>query len=102
MKKVFFLIASSAVIMACQPKVVEVVEVIEETDEVVENIDMAKVEAGESIYANKCSKCHDAPVVKDHSVERWNKVLPIMSKKAELTADEDAKVNAFVYWKLNQ
>lgn len=101
MKKITFLLATCVIVIACQPKAAEVV--VEETvDEASAPISTEEVVAGESVYSTKCSKCHDAPVVKDVSPEKWEKVLTPMIKKAELSAEEEVQVRAFISYQQAQ
>jgi mono/diheme cytochrome c family protein len=53
-----------------------------------------------ALYTNNCGKCHDLPVISEHSIERWNKVLPPMIKKSKLDEAQGANVTAYVNWQL--
>lgn len=101
MKKLTFLLATSVLIIACQPKTADVIiEDVEDNTE--ESFNMAEVNAGKVVYSNKCSKCHDAPVIKEVSNEKWAKVLTPMIKKAELTPEEEVQVRSFISYQQAQ
>jgi len=54
------------------------------------------VEAGKSVYATKCTKCHAAKVVENYTADRWTGILKSMIPKAKLDDTESAQVTAFV------
>ncbi len=98
MKKVIFAVAAIGIFAACQPKTAEVVEVVKETKTLRAGTEAEL--AGMALYNNNCGKCHDLPVIGEHSKERWNKVLPPMIKEAKLDAAQGANVTAYVNWQL--
>lgn len=104
MKKVIFAVAAIGIFAACQPKTAEVVEEVKKVEEVKETKMLRQGTeaemAGMALYNNNCGKCHDLPVIADHSKERWNKVLPPMIKEAKLDAAQGANVTAYVNWQL--
>jgi len=103
MKKIIIAFAALGLFAACQPKTAEVVEVkkVEEVKETKMLREGTEAEmAGMALYTNNCGKCHDLPVISDHSKERWNKVLPPMIKEAKLDAAQGANVTAYVNWQL--
>jgi hypothetical protein len=60
-----------------------------------------EVSEGKVIMEQRCVKCHVLKKVNDYSVERWEKVLPKMAKKAKITHWEQEKITTFVKWKLS-
>jgi cytochrome c2 len=58
--------------------------------------DPALVEAGKTVYATKCTKCHAAKVVENYTAEKWVGILASMIPKAKLDDTEAAQVTAFV------
>lgn len=58
--------------------------------------DPALVEAGKTVYATKCTKCHAAKVVENYTVDKWAGILKSMIPKAKLDDTEAAQVTAFV------
>ena len=89
----YFLILSvvaAGVVTACRgPK---------ETTEVtpVEKSLSAEAQAGEKLYMENCGRCHDLPKIPDYSAERWERIVPSMSKKAHLDATQEQSVMTYV------
>src|SRR4051812_16945922 len=92
MKKVFVLSVLIVVITACHKKAVPA------TSATMPAVapDPALVEAGKSVYATKCTKCHAAKIVENYTAERWTDILKSMIPKAKLDDTEAAQVTAFV------
>lgn len=104
MKKIVIAFAAFGLFAACQPKTTEVVQEVKKVEEVKESTMLRPGTdtemAGMALFTNNCGKCHDLPVISDHSKERWNKVLPPMIKEAKLDAAQGANVTAYVNWQL--
>jgi len=80
-------------LFSCAPKVAE--EVVEESSAM-----STEAAQGKAIFIKKCSQCHDLPVVDAYSRDKWDKVLPPMADNAKLTEAENALVEAYVNWEL--
>jgi cytochrome c5 len=65
--------------------------------EIKKNYTDAQIAEGNVVFQNKCAKCHDLPDPKAHSLKKWDKVLPDMISKAELSDEQSGKVKAWVY-----
>jgi len=53
--------------------------------------------AGREIYIGKCTKCHSAEPVRNHSLADWKEdIMPEMSKKTKLSPEEEADVLAYI------
>jgi cytochrome c5 len=104
MKKIVIAFAALALFAACQPKTTQVIEEVKKVEEVKESKMLrpgTDTEMdGMALYTNNCGKCHDLPVIGEHSKERWDKVLPPMIKEAKLDAAQGANVTAYVNWQL--
>jgi mono/diheme cytochrome c family protein len=98
MKKVFALSLFIVLIaVACHKKAVPVASTPTATTEpAVAAADPALVEAGKSVFATKCTKCHPAKVVENYTTERWTGILKSMIPKAKLDETEAAQVTAYV------
>lgn len=96
MKKLLFIFGLTTAMIACSPKTTEVIE--EKGDE----YPTAQIGEGQGLYVSNCAKCHDLPVIKKYSKERWQQILPKMVVKAKLTDEEADKVQAYVYWELEK
>ena len=55
--------------------------------------------AGQTIYNEKCNRCHGLKVVSDYTADRWVSIMQVMAPKARLTEVE--KANVLVYVKAN-
>jgi cytochrome c5 len=51
---------------------------------------------GESIFGQKCGKCHEFHEPGDFKASEWDKVLPKMVQKAKLSDEDAGKVRAWV------
>lgn len=56
----------------------------------------AQIAEGKVIYTASCQKCHQLFSPTDFPIKKWDHVLPDMSQKAELTAEQAGKVRAWV------
>lgn len=57
---------------------------------------------GMTTWQASCQKCHKLYEPTSHSVKQWEKILPRMSKKANLTDDQAAKVRAYILANTNK
>lgn len=55
-----------------------------------------QIAEGKAIYTGSCDKCHKLFQPSEFSVKEWKKILPEMSHKAELNAEQAARVRAWV------
>ena len=55
-----------------------------------------QIAQGQALYQANCNKCHEYPKPEEHTVAKWDRVLPRMSKKSNLTADQAGLVRAWV------
>lgn len=56
----------------------------------------AQIAEGKLIFEAKCGKCHELKQPGEFTVASWEKILPPMSQKAKLNADDAGKVRAWV------
>lgn len=56
----------------------------------------AQMEEGKTIWSGKCNKCHKLYSPESHSVEKWERVLPRMSNRANLDDRQAALVRAYL------
>lgn len=64
--------------------------------DVKKNFTEAQMEEGRVIFQGKCGKCHNLHEPETRNVAKWERVLPRMSKKANLEEEQAAKVRAYV------
>ena len=51
---------------------------------------------GRDVYVLRCGRCHSLKRPADYSEEKWDTILPRMSRKAGLDRGEEADVRAYV------
>jgi hypothetical protein len=51
---------------------------------------------GREIFVTQCARCHASPEVHGYSVPQWERILPRMSRRAKLDADQESAVRAYV------
>jgi mono/diheme cytochrome c family protein len=57
----------------------------------------AHLGAGRDLYVGKCTKCHSAEPIRQHSLSDWKEdIMPSMTKKAKLSPEEESNVLAYV------
>lgn len=59
--------------------------------------DSATLSEGKSLYENSCGRCHKLFEPSAFTKEKWEPILARMQKKARLSDEEMAKVNAYVF-----
>lgn len=64
--------------------------------EVKKNYTEDEMAEGKTIFLGSCGKCHDLKEPETRTVDKWERVLPRMSKKANLEDDQAGKVRAYV------
>ena len=97
MKKLCILALSSfALIFAdCTPKKATT-KVAATTGEVKKNYTPADLADGKMISESNCNKCHKLHQPEEFAVDKWEKIIPSMAKKAKLTDEQTAKVHAYL------
>ena len=64
--------------------------------DVKKNFTEAQMEEGRVVFQANCGKCHNIHEPETRTVQKWERVLPRMSKKANLEEEQAAKVRAYV------
>lgn len=82
-------------LVSCSPKTTTV-----DTKEETMKFPNATVEEGFNLNAQHCARCHKLKTVDDYSREQWDKILPNMAKKAKLTPEQEATINEYINWEL--
>jgi|SRR5215467_14388044 len=52
--------------------------------------------AGKSIYESNCNRCHKYKVPESRDETKWDKVIPVMAKKAKLDSAQESLVLKYV------
>lgn len=99
MKKMFLLFGTVGILIACAEKTNPVV-----VTETVSNPDQAELTAeaaaGKQIYETSCVRCHGLKNIDKYSDEQWSTILPRMSEKAKLDAQQTELVDAYIHWEM--
>ena len=64
--------------------------------EIKKNYTAEQLEEGKTIFLSNCDKCHALNQPETRDIAKWEKVLPRMSKKANLDNEKAGKVRAYV------
>lgn len=64
--------------------------------EVKRNFTPAQMEEGHVIWTNNCGKCHKLIPGNERTVDKWEAILPGMTKKARLDDVQAGKVRAYL------
>jgi mono/diheme cytochrome c family protein len=55
-----------------------------------------QLKTGRKIFASRCIDCHTLPVVSRYSRDQWPRLVSRMASRADLTADEEQSVIAYL------
>lgn len=83
-------------LMSCSPKTTAA-----DTKEKALQFPNTEVEEGYNLTAQHCARCHKLKTVDNYTREQWDKILPNMAKKAKLTPEQEATINEYINWELN-
>lgn len=48
------------------------------------------------LFARHCQRCHELPVASRYSVEKWQRIMPAMARKAKIDAMTQDSIATFV------
>ncbi|OFZ56753.1 MAG: hypothetical protein A3D92_18560 [Bacteroidetes bacterium RIFCSPHIGHO2_02_FULL_44_7] len=99
MKKMFFLFGTVALLIACSEKT-SPTAVTETTPEIDRAEMTTEAASGKQIFETSCQRCHGLKTIDKYSEEQWSTILPRMSGKAKLDAEQTALVDAYIQWEL--
>ena len=68
----------------------------EEVATLKKNYTPSQMAEGKTIFENNCNKCHGLKMPAEFTVREWNKILPDMSRKSNLTDAQAGLVRAWV------
>ena len=98
MQKILFIFSIAIIAVSCSPKTSGSVVPVVKKEAMLPTIELKQ---GKSIYDSKCSQCHAPKIIEEYTQEQWNKILPDMSLRAELSIEDATLVEAYVVWGLN-
>jgi len=96
MKKLTLIIGTGILLVSCSPKSTPVVE------EVKGELPTAELNMGKLILDTKCQRCHATDNVTAYSKEQWDHIIPEMSKKAHLKAEQEQNLTTYINWAITQ
>jgi len=90
MKKGIPIVLSGLIIVACvSQKLSEPTEMdVEKGKTKFENLTLQELKEGKNLYSQHCSTCHKLFSPTSKTEEEWNKIIPIMVKKANSKAGQ--------------
>ncbi len=64
--------------------------------EIRKNYTAQQLEEGKTIWQGSCDKCHKLYLPESRSVQKWENVLPRMSKRSKLSDEQAGLVRAYI------
>ncbi len=68
----------------------------EEVAEMNQKYNAAQIAQGKIVFEQNCGKCHELHQPAEFTIPKWDKILPKMCKKSELSAEQAGIVRAWV------
>lgn len=98
MKKAIILLTVATIIFSCTKKAGPVIT--RRTNEPPAPYTTVNVKAdlvkGESVFTNRCGRCHGLPETSKYSAARWEGIMNAMAPRARLSKEEEVHVRAYV------
>ena len=60
------------------------------------NANLTKLKQGKELYINKCAECHSLKQPEKYSVDKWVKLVKVMSKKAKINEEQASSILHYV------
>jgi hypothetical protein len=61
-----------------------------------QHVDLAGLRRGRSLFVSRCIECHTLPAVSAHSVTEWPRLIDEMAGRANLKAEEQSALLAYI------
>src|SRR4051812_20116475 len=94
------LISTSLLLVKCTSKKTTTTEMSADNkaklEEIRRNFTSMQMAEGKTIWQNNCNKCHRLHEPAEHSIDKWEKVLPDMSHRAKLNDADAGKLHAYI------
>lgn len=99
MKARITILILAIIVFACHRKTVAssdniIISNKTDTETKVANPEVAS--AGQTVYTNRCGRCHYLKTVQDYTTQQWTNILKSMIPKAKLNDDEAKQITAYV------
>jgi len=59
-------------------------------------VSIKELEDGKKLYLTHCNSCHSMKAPFEYTAEQWNRILPIMSKKAKIDDATQASIRKYL------
>ena len=69
---------------------------VDEVAEMKSKYNAGQILQGKAVFEGSCQKCHQLYQPAEFTIRKWDKILPQMSHKASLTAEQAGMVRAWV------
>lgn len=100
MKKIFLvLLAVVLIITACHKKAVPTItdRTTDPPPPITPVINVTPdLEAGKSIFMNRCARCHGLPELNKYNAEKWENILKNMIPRARIDKVQEVHVKAYI------
>jgi hypothetical protein len=57
---------------------------------------------GKIIFDKRCIECHKPKIIDAYTLQKWDRILPRMSRKAKLNDQEYTELQSFIHYKLGE
>lgn len=57
---------------------------------------LSELSEGKTLYEENCKKCHGLKKPNKYTEEQWNKIVPVMAKKAKIDAQQEESIRRYV------
>jgi mono/diheme cytochrome c family protein len=101
MKATFTILILAVIAFACHRKTIASADNViisnkttEATKDQNSNTELAS--AGQTVYTNRCARCHGLKKTENYTQQQWENILKGMIPKARLNDDEAKQVTAYV------
>ncbi len=101
MKSTIFIIILALIVFACHRKTISssdniIISNRVNTTSKISGADSKMNSAGQSIYVNRCGRCHGLKNTEKYTQQQWETILKSMIPKAKLNDEEAKQVTAYV------
>jgi len=99
MKATITIVILSIIVIACHRKTVassDNIVISNKTNTETKISTSESTSAGQTVYVNRCGRCHYLKTAQDYTKQQWQNILKSMIPKAKLNDDEAKQVTAYV------
>jgi cytochrome c5 len=99
MKATIIILIIAVIVFACHRKTVassDNIVISNKTNNETKAANPEVASAGQTVYTNRCGRCHGLKKTENYTVQQWDNILKSMIPKAKLNDDEAKQVAAYV------